>query len=463
MGLNVEFVHRPDGGMELRVVKNSSKDKPMEKDGAKGTQEAPPVIEGKTKAKSKGFSHPALKAMGIPTLRVPSRNWLIFWAVTGTIAGWITYDRYERKRVREQWKQRVSYLASQKMNPLEMPRKVTVYVAPPPGDYLDASLTHFRQYIKPVLTASATDFDLRTESRQGEIRHRVAEEIRNRRRAELGLETSDPEFKDELDRTIESGLQYDNTGGVICVGRGAYKEYMHGLQEGWLGPLEQPADLQEDATTNSDDVAAFPTREDDMRDIMGEKKEEEEPQQHSSEPETLDQQQEKSASDNENEEKTESSGEGESEEKKEKQAPVPKPYIPLTKFSEAELSAEFRRAADQGNMADPMAIINQPHILGFLNTPIRLYRFFNRRYLADRMGAATAAVVFAQTRPFTKEDDDACIQEEDDWPKKWKQKGLDKGSEWMVDLQVDDRIRQNLRIYELPNELPKEAQLPKDN
>ncbi|KAA8915972.1 hypothetical protein TRICI_001889 [Trichomonascus ciferrii] len=421
----------------------------MEKDGAKGTQEAPPVLEGKTKAKSKGFSHPALKAMGIPTLRVPSRNWLIFWAVTGTIAGWITYDRYERKKVREQWKQKVSYLASQKMNPLEMPRKVTVYVAPPPGDYLDASLTHFRQYIKPILTASATDFDLRTENRQGEIRHRVAEEIRNRRRAELGLETSDPAFKDELDKTIESGLQYDTTGGVICVGRGAYKEYMHGLQEGWLGPLEPPAQPQDDTTANSDDVAAFPTREDDLRDIMGEKKEDETPSQQSSEPETLDQQQEKTA-----EEKTKAEGEGESEseEKKEKQAPVPKPYIPLTKFSEAELSSEFRRAAEQGSIADPMAIINQPHILGFLNTPIRIYRFFNRRHLADRMGAATAAVVFAQTRPFTKEDDDACIQEEDDWPKKWKQKGLDKGSEWMVDLKVDDRVRQHLRIYELSKE-----------
>lgn len=81
----------------------------MEKDGAKGTQEAAPGLEGKAKAKSKGFSHPALKAMGIPTLRVPSRNWLIFWAVTGTIAGWITYDRYERKQIREQWKQKVSY------------------------------------------------------------------------------------------------------------------------------------------------------------------------------------------------------------------------------------------------------------------------------------------------------------------------------------------------------------------
>lgn len=434
----------------------------MEKDGAKGTQEAAPGLEGKAKAKSKGFSHPALKAMGIPTLRVPSRNWLIFWAVTGTIAGWITYDRYERKQIREQWKQKVSYLATQKMNPLEMPRRVTVYVAPPPGDYLDASLTHFRQYIKPVLTASATDFDLRTENRQGEIRHRVAEEIRNRRRAELGLETSDPAFKDELDKTIESGLQYDTTGGVICVGRGAYKEYMHGLQEGWLGPLEAPAE-DPTSTTDSDDVAAFPTREDDLRDIMGEKKEEEEQQQQpqeqpqqSSEPETLDQQQDQAAE----EKKTESSGED--EEKKEKQAPVPKPFIPLTKLSEAELSAEFRRAAEQGNLADPMAIINQPHILGFLNTPIRLYRFFNRRHLADRMGAATAAVVFAQSRPFTAEDDDACIQEEHDWPKKWKQKGLDKGSEWMIDLKVDDRIRENLRIYELPNELPNEAHPPKD-
>lgn len=391
------------------------------------------------KAKSKGFSHPALKAMGIPTLRIPSRNWLIFWAVAGTIGGWISYDRYERKKIRDQWKERVSHLASKPMNPLEMPRKITVYVAPPPGDYLDASLSHFRQYIKPILTASATDFDLRTENRQGEIRHMVAEEIRNRRRKELGLETSDPNFKDDLDRKIESGLKPDTTGGVICVGRGAYKEYMHGIHEGWLGPLEAP-ELPADpvADKEAEKVAEFPDREEDLKDVFGEKKEEgEEPQQR--EPAEND--------NNREEDKTEEKKE---EEEKEKKLPVPKPYISLTEFDQAEISKEFEKAAQNQQLSDPITAIHHPHILGFLNTPTRLYRFFNRRYLADDMGKATAAVVFGNTRPFrTKEDGDALVYEEDDWPKKWKQAGIDKGSEWMVDLKADDRIGSHMSVYEM--------------
>ena len=41
-----------------------------------------------------------------------------------------------------------------------------------------------------------------------------------------------------------------------------------------------------------------------------------------------------------------------------------------------------------------------PHILGFLNTPTRIYRFLTRRYLADDVGRATAAIVLANYRPF---------------------------------------------------------------
>ncbi|CAN6612438.1 mitochondrial import inner membrane translocase subunit Tim54p [Trichomonascus vanleenenianus] len=406
-----------------------------------------------TAKKSKGFSHPALTAMGIPRLRIPSRNWLIFWAVTGSLAGMILYDRRERKRVREAWKDKVSFMAHEKMEPLQMPRKVKVYIAPPPGDYLDSSLQHFRNYIKPLLTASATDYELLSESRQGEIRAQVAEEIRNKRRAQLGLPTTRA-HKDELDEKVESKLTYDNTGGVICVGRGAYKEYISGLHEGWLGPLEQPQPAPkveetevlpsstEQATsefssgeappageapvqtaTVDDEAAEFPDRAKDMRDIHGYP---------------------------DSEKKSEKSDEDDEDKKK----PIPKPYIMLGRYEDIDYPAEFERAVMLNNVSDPIAAITHPHLSGFLNIPRRMYRFFTQRQLAEQICAEAANVVYAESRPFEKSDVDACIAEELEWPNKWKQKGIDRKSEWMQEFTVDERLESALRMYKSPEEKP---------
>lgn len=161
------------------------------------------------------------------------------------ISGLIVYDRRERKNRRQFWKDQVSSFATVPMGAMELPRRVTVYMAPPPNDYLEITQQHFRQYIKPVLTAAAVDYTVVSESRQGEIRAKVAENIRNKRRRMHNLPTSEEEeenAKDDLDKQIERGIERDNTGGVICIGRGAYKEYLNGLQEGWLGPLEAPVE-----------------------------------------------------------------------------------------------------------------------------------------------------------------------------------------------------------------------------
>lgn len=49
----------------------------------------------------------------------------------------------------------------------------------------------------------------------------------------------------------------------------------------------------------------------------------------------------------------------------------------------------------------PSTPVPFPHILGFLNTPIRLYRFLTRRYLADQVGHDIAAIVLANSiRPY---------------------------------------------------------------
>lgn len=412
----------------------------------------------------KQFTHPVLTAMGIPRLRVPSRNWMIFWAVTGTIGGLMYYDRRERKARREFWKERVSFLAKQKIEPLDVPRKVTVYLAPPPGDYLDISLTHFRQYIKPILVAAAVDYDVKTETRQGEIRSSVAEQIRNKRRQALGLPL--PEGEDELKEKIESKLNYDNTGGVICVGRGAYREYMTGIQEGWLGPLEQPEPEQEpepqqpqldssvdqtqdklslvDAASNVErpaEVLADAAAADKISAPVAAPVEQD---QTAAETETSlnDTVHDSAGAAKPDEAKQDDDNKDESE-KKEKKKPVPKPYIRAEQYAEAPTPAEFDTLAS----FEPVAAIGHPHILGFRYTPIRTYRYFTRRYLADEMGAATAAVVLGATRPFDKTDAEALLQEEDEWPKWWKKEAAEKGSEWVQPFIVDERVASRLSVY----------------
>lgn len=441
----------------------------------------PPKVEVPPPRKP-GYTNPALQAMGIPRLRIPSRNWLIFWGVVGGLTGMYWYDRNERQKRRQFWKDQVSHFAKVPLGALEMPRKVTVYLAPPPSDYLDITLTHFRQYIKPILVAAAVDYEVKTESRQGEIRNLVAEEIRNKRRKSLNLPTSetDPETrKDAIDRQIEQNINRDKTGGIIIVGRGAYKEYLNGVQEGWLGPLEDPnptpvvekaqekeisvpsdkpvetldniadsnaksdatdslatpvAELTSDASTepvtaestpavSNDDPSAFPDRKEDEAEVLG------------YEPDRTPQEEEEAK-------------------KRAEKPPVPKPYITgLDKgvsfwANETATSNEFALASED-EISKPIGVMGHRHILGFLNMPIRIYRFFTRRHLADELGRSTAAVIFASTRPFDKDADSALLIEEEheDWPSKWKQKCMDKNSEWMWEFGVDERVAEKLRVY----------------
>ncbi|ODQ64033.1 hypothetical protein NADFUDRAFT_84065 [Nadsonia fulvescens var. elongata DSM 6958] len=448
------------------------------------------------KPKPKGYTNPAFQAMGIPRLRIPSRNWCIFWGVIGTVSGLIIYDRRERKVRKQFWKDQVKYLYDLPLDVNKSTRKVTVFVTPPPGDYLDHSMEHFQNYVKPYLTASATDFELVTEARQGEIRYRVAEALRNKRRELLGLAIVTPVYdsdkskaeleKDELEQKIAKKIIRDETGGVICIGRGAYKEYMNGLHEGLLGPLEDPnaaapptpvtetlveksavtptsdkentkqaaeiipvetvqsvVKATETSTSSASaetDFEEFPDRDEDLKDVLGQLPTPEEQAKI-----------DKAIAD----ESRISPSQGESEaDKKKKKWVIPKPYITADKYHEASLPAEFE-GSDAETLKKvfgitPIAVIPHRHILGFLNTPIRTVRFFTRRNLAEDLGEMSANVVLNNTRPFDLEKDTALGLDEElhDWPKKWKATGAEKQSEWMREFLVDPKIASKLSVYQ---------------
>lgn len=410
--------------------------------------------------KKKGWSNPALRMMGIPRISLPSRNWLIFWAVCIGIGSGIAYDKYQQSQIREKWMNEVKHLGDEKYDTSRIPRKVTVFIAPPPNDFLDVSLKLFRKYIKPVLNAGAVDMDLFSENRQGDIRSTVASKIRELRlerikekeEAEKALiqqkydeswtkyfkETVPGYFKRkneaeeilvkrqdlykptdvlglyritssvEPHRDDESDLL--NAGGVICIGRGAYKEYMAGVHEGLLGPLEKPKELIEEEEK-----------------IKQEKEKEKEGE---------------DASQNNNEDDDELE-------------PVPKPYISQESYANAELAPELDFSSVIKNKKNvpvlfeqPCYVFDVPNVLGFLNTPKKIYRYFTKRYLADDFGFRTTTIVYNKTRPFEYKDSMMAKEEELDWPKKWVQMGKEKNSEWVQELVLDERITSRMRVFD---------------
>ncbi|CAI4216287.1 unnamed protein product [Parascedosporium putredinis] len=111
---------------------------PTEPVGAAGTTAAAangpstaPTAAAKT-ARPQG--NPALRMMGIPMLpkKLPSRNWMIFWALTTGLSAAIIYDKREKNRATAKWTRAVAHLAQEPLgNPNQMPRKITVFLESP--------------------------------------------------------------------------------------------------------------------------------------------------------------------------------------------------------------------------------------------------------------------------------------------------------------------------------------------
>ncbi|KAI1804858.1 mitochondrial import inner membrane translocase subunit Tim54 [Daldinia bambusicola] len=382
--------------------------------------------------------NPALRMMGIPGLpkKLPSRNWMIFFAITGSFSAAIIYDKREKKRATARWSKAVSPLAREPItNPAQLPRKLTIFLECPPGDGLRVAQDHFTEYVKPILAASGLDWEFVQGRKEGDIRAAVAERIRRTRQPETEAKT-----QEELVREIrkKNGTpEYHGVRGDIVIGRHTWKEYVRGIHEGWLGPLTPPA---------------LP------------------------EPEVKKVEETKSAEGSE-EEKQESKPEEKPEEKPER-PPQPPPYNTTNDYPTSALPmlipAEF----------SPSAPIPFPHILGFSNTFIRLRRFVNRRYLADDIGREVAAVCFAAAREYrddadlTRSEQQTVLEnEERDWPKAvWKEDDKPKEGEkdvpavpkekvWTSPIVLDPRIAMRMRRFEIQPEeeaRAKEIKVPEE-
>lgn len=361
--------------------------------------------------------------------------------MTTTLAAAIIYDGREKKKATARWVAAVAPLAKEPIsNPSAMPRRITVYLEAPPGDGLRSAQDHFSQYIKPILCKSGLDWDFVVGRQQGDVRAVVAERVRRGRRVvekDLGNPTVQdaPTESDTIEgiRRRNGILEYEGVKGDIIVGRHTWKEYVRGLHEGWLGPIVPPTEPMLEAEAET--AALKPSSAEEPSASSGPATEEKPKRPRQLQPYN---------------------------------SPEQYPSSSLPRFIPAELGPSI-----------PIAF---PHILGFFNTPTRLYRYLNRRSLADEIGKEVASVCFASYREYRGDIDgyeqaDVLEYEENDWVKTvWKdaednkpeetkevQKNVDisrspppsKEKIWASPIALDSRIAARMRRFTIS---PKDEQ-----
>lgn len=457
-------------------------------------------------AKSKGFSNPALKAMGIPNLKLPSRNWMIFWSVLTVAVSGVAYDKYEQKQIITKYSDLVKSRAQVKMDTNRLPRKITVFIAPPPNDYLETSLKVWRRYIKPVLYYAGLDYEIIEEDKQGLIRTHVANQIREIRKQYLitqeddtlektskveRIESRNPtedgsitgpnlveagkEFKRNFDYRDLIGIFYRRpkiekisytdsepidprlSGGVICVGRGAYKEYINGLHEGMLGPLEQPEQPKpepesETLSKQTEDIKINKTNietENEVSEITS-----------SNNPATNEEQSSTIPEEEIKQPELDDNKPLPSEEDKEpklKDTRVLPRFLTPDKYSESGIAEEIisqlpilkdRNTAIPSLLHQPVLMIPVPNLSGFTTVPQRIVRFYQKRYYTEQVCSQVSHLINQdRNRPFKNPADLLIgVEEEDDWPNHWVKQGLKKNSEWVQPLKSDKRVTEFMTV-----------------
>ncbi|TXT06054.1 hypothetical protein VHUM_03527 [Vanrija humicola] len=227
----------------------------------------------------------ALEHTGIPRSvllwkpKLPGRNWSIFFGVVGTLSYLYYDDRKKAKAIRQEYIEKVSYLAQQPLaSSLDIPRKVKVYGARfPEDDDTDRSLRYFRKYVKPYLVAAAIDYEQVHAPLYGSIARIVrAKTVRDRRQA-LGLEAGEEALSLPGVLSPETVRQRELEGGTILIGRPSLKEYLAGLHlaynngvNEWVwekeidraikndGVFDEPVAVAAEAPAESEPAAAAP-------------------------------------------------------------------------------------------------------------------------------------------------------------------------------------------------------------
>lgn len=341
---------------------------------------------------------------------------------------------------------------------------MTVYLSAPPGDGLRSAREHFHNYVKPVLVAAAMDWDVVEGRKEGDVRFKTAERIRRKRKKAGEGEPLSQEEAEKLtlidDIRKKNGTElFDGVAGDLVIGRHTWKEYIRGLHEGWLGPVDPPK--QPDAEVPSEvepanDAPGVPSLGDAAVQKAADKV-----APPSGSTSATDQGASPTSDD------TSSNGKSDKEKKKEeneKRKPhQPPPYIRPSDYPSLTPSQQTP------DLIGPSIGVRLPHILGFRNTPIRIYRFFTRRNLADSVGRDVATAILASYRPYeytpssvnaesgegSEKPEQMRVlehEERDWWKTTYQPRKEHEESVWIESIVLDERIASQMRAFQLTAE-----------
>lgn len=336
----------------------------------------------------------------------------------------------------------VAHLSKESLPIEQTRRQVTVYLEASPGDSLRGARDHFREYVKPVLVAASLDYNIIEGRMQGDIRAKTAERIRKSRRRAGEPRTAEEEYvvEDVIDeaRAKMGVVEEPGPKGDLVIGRHTWREYIRGLHEGWLGPIDPPTPpapaIEKTAATPSGG-SGMDAKE--SKDTLPES------------------------------ESSEAKESPENKDKPEENPETPKPSGPTLAYIAPSDYSSQNLPRTMPELFETSAPLPFPVLLGFLNFPIRLYRYLRKRYLAEEVGREVAAFVLASSeRPYrderasgdsgfdpskaksgvssqTYEQQSVLKHEEKDWPK-WvhtrDQEDKEREREWLDDVVVDPRI-----------------------
>ena len=390
---------------------------------------------------------------------------MIFISVVSTWTAAVVYDRRETKKIQKKWCDLVAHQAQESLRVNELRRPITVIIAAPPGDGIGPTRDHFRKYCKPMMVAAQIDYVVIEGRKEGDVRYGVAEKIRRLRRSkgEKGDTTEEDAVADAEEvvqkMRLASGIvEEPGLKGDLVLGRHTLKEYLRGLHEGYLGPLTKPLKPQ----ILSPEPGASATLEELNDNVQADG--------NATQPES---------------DVNGATSEEKSEPKKEEHKEDPRAsYLPISDYESAPLSPHTP------TMFDPVGVIEQTHLLGFLKFPRRLWNFLNQRKVADKAGADVAAIILAANSPYQEsqsyastssieydnvpddtrapESDAHVVQtsrsyeqqsvlehEEADWHKSARQarkEGDPRERIWAEPVVMDPRIAHRMRKFELSDE-----------
>ncbi|KAI8148894.1 mitochondrial import inner membrane translocase subunit Tim54 [Fennellomyces sp. T-0311] len=362
-------------------------------------------------------------------LKAPSKGTVIFFSVlsviSGTAYGSIQYANQARKAHCD----KVSFLADRPCGVHEMPRKVAVYLMPPPGDSIEKSRAWFREYVKPILVAGAVDYEVMEGKGAGAVESSVCEEIKRLRREQAAADPSyinDPAQEERLKSNPFAPLMQDvqkkiheqnHYDGVIAIGRLAWGEVLSGIAKGChADPNEKPKEEPKAEAAATEPAIEAPVE----TGTETEQKLEDQPQEFLQDSPQPQPQQPSVTLDGQPKEED----------------------VVMADMADPSMEAEIDHFSIPQHLS-PVVYIPHENIIGWTNIPYRLYRWATDYTRVDEIGQYAVDVVLKHTRPLEIEDVDVGEQEKKYWLGDDAQEALANDQP----ITLEDRVRSALLTY----------------